>query len=79
MKRLSLLAALVAAASLVAVSAEAATSKKRKAAASQNAAAVASHPHNVYYHDGDLLGRDPDPFIRLMIRSGGRIGDQEGH
>jgi hypothetical protein len=32
----------------------------------------------VYYHDGDLLGRDPDPFIRLMILTAGRTADQEG-
>ena len=28
--------------------------------------------------DGEILGRDPDPFIRLMIRKEGRIRDQSG-
>ena len=28
--------------------------------------------------DGDVLGADPDPFIRMMIRKEGRIRDQSG-
>jgi len=27
--------------------------------------------------DGEILGQDPDPFIRLMIRKDGKIRDQE--
>lgn len=28
----------------------------------------APHPHDVTLPNGEVVGRDPDPFIRLMIR-----------
>jgi hypothetical protein len=32
----------------------------------------------VYDHDGELLGADPDPFIRLELRRQGRNWGHEG-
>jgi hypothetical protein len=29
---------------------------------------IGRHAHEVYTSDGELVGRDPDPFIRLMIQ-----------
>jgi hypothetical protein len=75
MRTIYVLTAVAAAMSLVAASAEAA-SKKRKPA--PQPVAAASQSQNVYFHDGYLLGRDPDPFIRLMILKEGRISDQTG-
>jgi hypothetical protein len=76
MRALYVSAALVAAMSLAAASAEAA-SKKRKPASAPPVAA-ASQSQDVFFHDGYLLGRDPDPFIRLMILKEGRVSDQSG-
>ena len=76
MKILVLATALLAAAA-VAVPAEAASKKKKKATAVQAPATYTygqrvppsrQHPHGVYGADGELLGMDPDPNIRLMIR-----------
>ena len=45
-------------------------SKKRKKAPATHAPVTTSHPHPhaVYESDGTVLGVDPDPFIRMMIR-----------
>jgi hypothetical protein len=78
MKILVLATALIAAAA-VAVPAEASTSskKKKKASATQAPATYSyrervppsrQHPYGVYGADGELLGMDPDPNVRLMIR-----------
>jgi len=61
-------------ASVAATNAEAA--KKRKNV--RQVAAVAHKSHVVRDHDGEILGQDPDPFIRLMICKEGRIRDQQG-
>ncbi len=80
MKALVLVTALAAAVALVAASAvpaEAASKKKKKVSAVQAPATYTygqrvppsrQHPHGVYGADGELLGMDPDPNIRLMIR-----------
>ena len=73
MKALYLLSALVIGGSLVAAPAEA---KKRKAV--PQAAVAKAESHIVRDADGEILGLDPDPFIRLMIRKEGRIRDQQG-
>jgi hypothetical protein len=78
MKILVLATALVAAAA-VAVPTEASTgTKKKKKASNVQAPATYSHrervpasrqhPYGVYSADGELLGMDPDPNVRLMIR-----------
>ena len=77
MKTLTLVTALVAGLSLVAASAEAA-SKKRKPARAHSTAAVVQNGYTVYDADGEILGRDPDPFIRLMILREGKPRDQGG-
>jgi hypothetical protein len=77
MKALYLVMALVTGVALVATSAEAA-SKKRKVARSQSMSAVAPNSYTVYDFDGEVLGRDPDPFIRLMILREGKPRDQGG-
>lgn len=52
---------------LAAVSAEAA-SKTRKRMPVQNPSVTAPHPHpHGVYARGELVGMDPDPFIRLQI------------
>ena len=75
MKALLFMTALAVGVLLVAAPAEA---KKRKHAAVPHAAVAQSDPHVVRDYDGDILGRDPDPFIRLMIRREGKIRDQVG-
>lgn len=77
MKILVLATALIAAVA-VAVPAEAASQKKKKKVSSVQAPVSSSyrdrvppsrqHPHGVYSADGELLGMDPDPNIRMMIR-----------
>lgn len=80
MKALVVATALIAAA-VVAVPAEAAGKKKKKLTAVQAPVAYQSgyqslkrvpphrqHPHGVYSADGELLGMDPDPNIRMMLR-----------
>ncbi len=73
MKALMLVTALAAGVCLAAAPADAA--KKRKSVAAPRAA-VAPEAHVVRDSDGEILGQDPDPFIRLMIRREGRIRDQ---
>ncbi len=79
MKALVLVTALAAAVALVAASAvpaDAASKKKKKASVQapatytygQRVPPSRQHPHGVYGADGELLGMDPDPNIRLMIR-----------
>ena len=77
MKALVLVTALAAAAALVAAPAEAAK-KRKKVAAVQHATTVGQDPYMVRDADGTLLGSDPDPFIRMMIRKEGKIRDQSG-
>ena len=78
MKILVLATALVAAAA-VAAPAEAASKKKNKRlVVAQQATSVSQDAYLVRDADGEILGRDPDPFIRLMIRKEGRIRDQSG-
>ncbi len=77
MKTLKLAVAVVIGTAFAVASAEAA-SNKRKSPRPDRPAVTAKHPHDVYFHDGDLLGRDPDPFIRLMLLRAGRISDQSG-
>ena len=76
MKALFLVTALAAAVALVSAPAEAA--KKRKKVAMAQPTTVAQDSHMVRDADGEILGSDPDPFIRLMIRKEGRIRDQSG-
>lgn len=80
MKAFVLVTALAAAVALVAASAvpaDAASKKKKKVSAVQAPGGYhyrdrvppsRQHPHGVYGADGELLGMDPDPNIRLMIR-----------
>ncbi len=73
MKALYLLSALVVGLSLAAAPAEAAKKRKRTVAAVAHSEAFV-----VRDADGEILGQDPDPFIRLMIRKDGKIRDQIG-
>ena len=75
--RILVLATALIAAAAVAAPAEAASKKKRKISAVQapvthhyrdRVPPSRQHPHGVYGADGELLGMDPDPNIRLMIR-----------
>ena len=81
MKAFVLVTTLAAAVALVAASAAPAdaTSKKKKKVSAVHAPSYMykygdrvppsrQHPHGVYGADGELLGMDPDPNIRLMIR-----------
>jgi hypothetical protein len=77
MKILVLATALIAAVA-VAAPAEAASKKKKRVAAAQQATTVSQDTYMVRAADGDVLGADPDPFIRMMIRKEGRIRDQSG-
>jgi hypothetical protein len=78
MKILVLATALIAAAA-VAVPAEAASKKKKqRVVAAQQQTTISQDSYMVREADGEVLGRDPDPFIRLMIRKEGRIRDQSG-
>ena len=77
MKILVLAIALIASVAVAPV--EAASKKKHKrVAAVQQPTTMAQDPYMVRDGDGEILGRDPDPFIRLMIRKEGRIRDQSG-
>ena len=79
MKILVLATALIAAVA-VAMPAEAATGKKNKKVAASSQVAPFTHkygdrvppnrqhPWGVYGADGEVLGMDPDPNVRLMIR-----------
>ena len=81
MKIVVLATALIAA---VAVAAPAEAAKKKhkgkRVVGTQQMTTVSNDPYLVYYSDdpNEILGRDPDPFIRLMIRKEGRIRDQSG-
>ena len=66
MKTPVLIIALIATVAL-AVPADAA-SKKRKHAQQQKPVATQPNGYTVYDYDGRVAGRDPDPFIRAMIR-----------
>jgi hypothetical protein len=77
MKALVLLTALLVGVAFVAAPAEAA-SKKRKSVSSHHATVQKPDPYEVRAYDGDLLGRDPDPFIRLMLIKEGKPRDQSG-
>jgi len=79
MKILVLATALIAA-TAVAVPAEAASSKKKskRVVAAQQQTTISQDRYMVREADGEVLGADPDPFIRLMIRKEGRIRDQSG-
>ena len=79
MKALVLVTAFAAAVALVAASAvpaDAASKKKKKASVQapvtydyrDRVPPSRQHPHGVYGADGELLGMDPDPNIRAMIR-----------
>jgi len=76
MKTIVLVTALVAGVALAVAPAEAA--KKRKTAGEPRVAVAKSDPSVVRGSNGEEWGRDPDPFIRLMIIRGGRIQDQSG-
>ena len=78
MKALVLLTAIVATAALVAAPADAA-SKKRKKAYVTRAPVTTPHPNPnaVYDADGRVIGMDPDPFIRMMIRRDPRPWDSD--
>ena len=76
MKILVLATALIAAVAFAAP-AEAAK-KKGKRVAMHQATTVSQDSYMVRAADGEVLGADPDPFIRLMIRKEGRIRDQTG-
>ncbi len=78
MKVLIVVTALLSVLALAAVPAEAASKKKRKPGPSPRVSATMPNSTDVYFHDGYHLGRDPDPFIRLMILKEGRISDQSG-
>jgi hypothetical protein len=71
MKTLVLSAAIVTAAALVTVPADAA-SKKRKKVTASNPSVTTSYArrdsNTVYNSDGTIIGTDPDPFIRAMMR-----------
>jgi hypothetical protein len=76
MKILDLATALIAAVA-VAAPAEAASRKKQKVSNVQAPATYSyrdrvppsrQHPYGVYGADGELLGMDPDPNVRLQIR-----------
>ena len=77
MKMLVLATALMAA---VAVSAPAEAAPKRSSAYGIQQAdhGVASDSYMVIDGDGEILGRDPDPFIRMMLRKDGSLRHQSG-
>jgi hypothetical protein len=78
MKILVLATALIAAAA-VAAPAEAASKKKSKrVVAAQQQTTISQDSYMVRDSNGEVLGQDPDPFIRMMIRKEGRIRDQSG-
>ncbi len=68
MRNTGVLVSLVAAAALVS-SADPASSQRRDRSFEPRAQIIQSDPYAVYDTDGvTVVGRDPDPFIRLMIR-----------
>ena len=71
MKSLALGTLVLAAMAVAATPSDAAKRKSQSAAAkpvhARTMPANVRHPYDVYSHDGVLVGRDPDPFIRLMI------------
>ena len=76
MKSTVLVTALIATVAL-AVPAEAAAKKRKAAAAPPQTMLGGQNAYQVW--DGtELLGADPDPFIRLMIRRAGRQWEQSG-
>jgi hypothetical protein len=77
MKILVLATALIAAVAFAAP-AESAKKKGKRVVAMQQATSVSYDSYMVREADGEVLGADPDPFIRLMIRKEGRIRDQSG-
>ena len=78
MKILVLATALIAAVA-VAAPAEAASKKKHKrVAAMQQVTTVSQDPYMVIDGNGEILGRDPDPFIRMMLRKDGSLRHQSG-
>jgi hypothetical protein len=78
MKILVLATALIAAAA-VAAPAEAASKKKSKrVVAAKQQTTISQDSYMVRDSNGEVLGQDPDPFIRMMIRKEGRIRDQSG-
>ncbi len=68
----------VLAAGIAFIAAPAEAAKKRKPGPVPHAAIAKSESYVVRDHDGEILGQDPDPFIRLMIRKDGKIRDQQG-
>jgi outer membrane receptor protein involved in Fe transport len=82
MKALVLVTAFAAAVALVAASAvpaDAASKKKSKrVAAAQQATSVSQDAYMVIDGDGEILGRDPDSFIRLMLRKDGNVRHHSG-
>jgi outer membrane lipoprotein-sorting protein len=77
MKILVLATALMAAVA-VSAPAEAAKKKKVKRVAMQQATTVSQDSYMVIDGDGEILGRDPDPFIRMMLRKDGSMRHQSG-
>ena len=53
-------------------------SKKRKSVPEPRMSLQKPDPYEVRAYDGDLLGRDPDPFIRLMLLKDVKPRDQAG-
>ena len=77
MKILVLATALMAAVA-VAAPAEAAKKKNTRIAKQQQATTVSQDAYMVIDGDGEILGRDPDPFIRMMLRKDGSLRHQSG-
>lgn len=73
-----LFAATALAVTVVLVAGPAEAAKKRRHAAVPQVAVNQMDPLVVRDHDGEYLGRDPDPFIRLMMLKEGKIRDQVG-
>ena len=55
-----------------------AAAKKRKAAAAQPQTMLGGQEAYKVWDGTELLGADPDPFIRLMLRRDGRLWEQSG-
>ena len=77
MKILVLATALIVAVA-VAAPAEAASKKHKRIAAVQQPTTVSQDSYMVIDGDGEILGRDPDPFIRMMLRKDGSLRHQSG-
>jgi len=65
-------------AAVVALAAPAEAAKKRKAAAAPPQTMLGGQNAHQVWDGNELLGADPDPFIRLMIRRDGRHWEQSG-